>query len=225
MKVLVVGEGPHDVGRRDVWCARTHTYVNTEGWLQPIIRGIRAGTEIAFTAETRNGLKLMPRDVARLRPLPAGHGAKALFAKRLALVAKYDVVVYMVDADSTDPSRWNEIVSEIAAGFDAIEGDVACIACVPMAASESWLLADLAAWQAVAGKSPSLPVAPEQAWGARNDPQGGHPHRLFSRICDEVDVKDCTETRGEIASASSLQTLAGRCPVSYPPFAAALMAA
>lgn len=225
MKVLVVGEGPGDIGRRDVWCPRTKDYINLEGWLQPVIRLVRPDDTITFIAETRKGLKLQPREISQLRPLPSGHGAKALFAKRMAIVASYDVVVYLVDADSSDVSRWREIISEVQAGFDALEGEVACIACVPMSMSESWLLADARAWECCSGAPQKLPANPESLWGGRDDPDGQHPHRVFAYVCRQAGVDDNSVTRNNLAVATDLQRLAARCPTSFPPFADALRAA
>ncbi len=219
--MLLCGEGPHDIGQPNCWDARTNAYVVLDGWMQPIVRSA-VNAEPEFSVRRRVELQVQPRNLKRRR-LPPGHGAKAYLAKRAAFTGRYDVVIYMVDADSNDTRQWQRIVAEIEAGFLALEANVLCIACVPMAASERWLLSDPNAWAVVAGyDGAGLPARPEAIWGARHDPASNHPHRLFFRICDAAGVPDDRETRALIAEAMSLQTARVRCPISVKPFLAAL---
>ena len=118
--------------------------------MQPFVRHALAGSPV-FSIRGRNELQLQPRDPDRRR-LPDGHGAKAFLAKRMAVTGGYDIVIFMVDADSNEVGDWRRIVDEIDAGFQALVADIRCVACVPMAASESWLLSDAQAWRIVAGR-------------------------------------------------------------------------
>jgi hypothetical protein len=121
------------------------------------------------------------------------------------VIGGYDILIYMADADSNDLHDWTRIVAEIEAGFALLAYHIRCIACVPMAASESWLLSDPDAWATVAGyDGADLPPRPEAIWGERDDPTGNHPHRLFFRICDAAGVTDDRDTRVRIAEATAL---------------------
>lgn len=225
MKVLLVGEGPHDIGLRDEWCPRSRKYVDLEGWLQPIVRRSCPAQTLEIRAEKRSGIKIDVQDRRRLQPLPAGHGAKALLAKRTAIVAGCDLVVYMVDCDDTDVRRWREIVAEIEDGFAALNGDVKCVACVPMSASESWMLSDQNAWHSLFGLDNPLPARPEMLWGRRDDPAGSHPHRIFARFCHAVGIEDNRDCRLRLAEVIDLDQLKLACPSSFPPFSDSLQLA
>lgn len=221
--MLICGEGPHEIGVRDHWDERLRKYVQLDGWMQPIIRRTLTD-EIDCNVRTRRELQVLSRDPLKRR-LPEGHGAKAYLAKREAITGGYDMLIFMVDADSNDIRTWHRIVAEIKAGFDLLSGEIRCIPCVPMAASESWLLSDPAAWNREASYSgKNLPPRPEAIWGARDDPTGNHPHRIFLRICIEADVADDREIRMRIAGAMNLEHSRARCPLSMEPFLAELEA-
>ncbi len=224
MKVLLCGEGPHDIGLPNEWDPRRKEYISLEGWMQPIVRQA-LGVAPDYAVRVRKDLQFLPKEQARLS-LPAGHGAKAFLAKRLAVAGEYDAVIFMADADSPDVRDWRRIVGEIEAGFALLEHAIPSIACVPMAASESWLLADPDAWRTVADYDGSnLPRHPELIWGAHDDPDGDRPHPYFCRICGEAGVPDDRDTRQRIAEAMSLVTARRRCPISMEPFLQRFLAA
>jgi hypothetical protein len=223
LKVLLCGEGPHDIGIPDHWDARRREYVALDGWMQPIVGRVLAGSP-EFSARKRNELQVQQRDPNKRR-LPEGHGAKAYLAKRAAVTGSYDVLIFMVDADSNDFRDWQRIVAEIEAGFALLDACIRCIACVPMAASESWLLSDPQAWATVADyNGANLPPRPETIWGARDNPAGNHPHRLFFRVCEAAGVSDDLDTRVRVAAATTVAIARARCPMSMEPFIAALEA-
>lgn len=126
----------------------------------------------------------------------------------------------MADADSNDPGDWREKYDEIRAGFERINNEVKAIACVPMSASESWLLSDANAWREMGLQDCGiLPTEPEKIWGERRNPDGDHPHQFFARICRAAHVCDDRETRVNVASVSNSQILEEKCPISYACFA------
>lgn len=223
MKVLLCGEGSHDIGVSAAWDPQRRDYVELFGWLQPIVISA-LGEAPSFEVRRRIELQLLSKDPNR-RSLPGGHGAKAYLAKRAAVTEGFDLLVFMVDADSPTIGDWRRIVTEVEAGFALIDDDVRCVACVPMSASESWLLADPAAWVAVTGYTGAgLPARPERIWGERDDPNANHPHRYFARICHAAGVDDGREIRMLIADAIDLQSARARCPRSMEPFLTALAA-
>jgi hypothetical protein len=218
IRILLCGEGVTDVGQKQVWNKRKGESTNNEGWLQPIVRKILR-RRTSFEIRTRNELIQLPRDVKKHKPLPPGHGAKALMAKSIATREGLDAVIYMVDADGKEHRNWQEKRQEIMNGFDHLESDIPSIACVPKCTSESWLLSDENAWLHVGlSGTKFLPENPEAGWGKRNDPKGGHPHQTFARACKGAGVKDSRETRVDLANAIDLTVLAQKCPVSFGAF-------
>jgi hypothetical protein len=161
----------------------------------------------------------------KLGPRPPGHGRKAKLARFIAGNEEFDAVVFMADADSNVKKDWQAIVAEIEAGFASLADGPPGIPCVPMSTSESWLLADPAAWTALGLKNLKvLPKKPESIWGQPNDPQDNHPHQVMARACAEAQAPDSLETRRVLADASDLVTLRSQCPVSYAPFHDAMAA-
>lgn len=221
MRALLCGEGPHDIGIPKAWDARRKEYVELFGWLQPLVTAA-LGTVPRFEVRRRVELQILNRDPSK-RKLPGGHGTKAYLAKRAAVTEGFDLLVFMADADSPDIGDWKRIVGEIEAGFALINGPTRCVACVPMSASESWLLADPAAWVAVTGHGAALPVKPEQIWGRRDDPVANHPHRYFARTCDTAGINDDRETRARISEATDIRVAREKCPQSMEPFLTALV--
>ena len=96
---------------------------------------------------------------------------------------RFDLVIFMADTDSVDDRDWDQHHAWIADGFSRIPEGPPGVACLPKCASESWLLSDEAAWTQLGLGDPSeLPDRPEVLSGARGDPEGNHPHRLFARV-------------------------------------------
>lgn len=225
MKALLCGEGAHEIGQRH-WSPRTHEWIESRGWLQEVV-DLVAKQPLELEGKLRRDLAILPRDSRRFRPLPLGHGAKALASALLARSVGAEISVFMADADSNDPGRTHEIRSQIQAGFAAaIDAGITVkgIACVAMASSESWLLADAESWVRVSGVSPDLPPDPELIWGGRTDPEGNHPKQYFGRTVLAAGLDDSTDTRNRLAAAVSVDVLAEKCPNSFAPFATELAA-
>jgi hypothetical protein len=220
MKILLCGEGAHDIGEPYVWSTRDQKYVSVEGWMQAFCRKI-LGNEIPieFEVRKRKDILLIGRDASRHNPLPAGHGAKSLAARLAAEREGFAAIVFMVDADTKNAADWRQKRKEVVNGFGRAQNSVPAVACVPMSASESWLLADSCAWARIGLADPAmLPQRPEEIWGARNDPDGDHPHQFFRRVCRAISVADNRETRYQIALDSNLSALSNRCKLSFETF-------
>lgn len=220
MRVLIVGEGPADIGYPDAWDSRTKRQMPLPGWLQTLLaRMAKPGQALEMTAIRRDQIFLTDRQRQTNRPLPAGHGHKALAARLKAKLERYDAVVFMVDTDSPDDKDWHRHHGQISDGFQRLPDGPAAIICLPKSTSESWLLADRNAWAALGlPEADELPAAPEDLWGPRNDPAGDHPHQRFARTCQAAGVDDCRETRVAIAQQSDPRTLATRCRLSFTAF-------
>ncbi|MEO6216713.1 MAG: hypothetical protein ABIO86_11830 [Sphingomonas sp.] len=227
MKILICAEGKNDIGCKDRWDDKSKSYVNTHGWMQPMIYKVNDNNNNLIINEIRRqDLTILPKNGKVYQPWPHGHGAKALLAKRYAVSGSYDVVIFMVDADSVAENRWTDISNEIDEGFSKINGDVVCITCIPVSMSESWLLADKESWLLATGYGgDGLPDQPENIWGARNDPAGNHPHRLFARICLDAEVEDSSDLRALLSEHADIIVVANRCPISFAPYLNALQVA
>jgi hypothetical protein len=227
MRVLVIGEGPHDIGERDQWCARTKTYIDLPGWLHIFLRKfVEPNKSIEITSLRSREILLTDRLRRENMPLPARHGAKALAAMFKAKSEGFDLLVFMADTDSNDDRDWDQHHACIIEGFSKIPNGPFAIACLPKSASESWLLSDEAAWNKLGLPDLSpLPTRPETLSGDRNNPEGNHPHRIFTRVCGQASVSDSRETRVEVAEGSMLATVARKCPKSFGAFWKELAAA
>ena len=213
VRVFVCGEGRHDIGT----AIDEIRYDETEGWLQCLLRRL-LGDEVEFVAVRRNRLVIQRREQRKYRPLPMGHGTKALAAKLRAKAEGFDIVVFMADADSRRVRDWRRIRDQIYAGFDFIDG-VAAVPCVPMSTSESWLLSDIVAWVELGLVDESaLPRRPEHIWGSRTDSGSNHPHQYFRRVCENAGVSDSQDTRVQLALRLNVDTVRRACPTSFDSF-------
>ena len=215
VRVMLCGEGAQDIGRVENWSINPGPEEQSEGWLQPLIR--KALGESVFSIIPRKKLVRLPGRPA-IKPTPGGHGAKSSLAKIRAIQECCDVLVFMVDADTTSIKDWKSIVTEVEAGFDAVDGDVHCVACVPLSTSESWLLSDLESWTELGANTIVLPKKPEQLWGERHDPVGNHPKNVFARTCKEANLDDCVETRSLLMTYADPAQISKKCGNSFPPF-------
>lgn len=160
--VLIYGEGPNEIGRRK-WSKQLQDFEVSEGWLQPIVRRLRA-SDGGIDAKALKELIVLPgRDV---RPLK-GLAHKAQIAKLKAGTEGYSGVVVATDADSADRRAHDAKRNEIEAGYATIVNDVVAVTCVPMATSEAWLLTDREAWEAIGAIDfGEWPKRPEELLGA-----------------------------------------------------------
>jgi len=228
-RILLCGEGPQDIGADPYEEAGSRHMVNLEGWMQPLIRKLAdCDAYLDFVRFPRSRALAMPRNRAPRSDLP-GHALAAFNAMRQAVIDQCDIVVFMADNDrgkQRDRKRWREICEQVWAGFEAAGTPVCGVACIPISASEAWLLADHAAWGALGlADASDLPgVRSEAIWGERDDPDGNHPHRYFKRICRKAGQDDTAHTRNLLGEHLSLTTLEANCPVSFVPFARAMKA-
>lgn len=214
MKILVVGEGPHDIGGSE-WSSSKGEYDRLPGWLHVILEKL-CGQQIEIEAIDR---KQLASPSKKHQPLPDRHGGKALAARLKAKTDECNLVVFMADTDSKDDRDWREHYDCILDGFSRIADGPPAVACLPKSASESWLLADTEAWRILGLTALNqLPREPEKLSGKRNDPKGDHPHRIFTRICGMADVKDGRETRVDVLRHSNPDTLQQKCPLSFGAF-------
>lgn len=214
-RILICGEGFNDIGRRE-WNKREGEFATLPGWLQPMVARLRSSDGDADAIALKE-LITFPGRGAR----PAGGLArKAQIAKFRAGTEGFSGVVVATDADSADPRVHAAKAGQIIEGFGSVDNGVTGVACVPMATSEAWLLADRNAWAALRAEAfGEWPSHPERCWGRPHDLASGHPKMLFARICRNNDIADNTDTRTRLAATSAIDELCRRAPVSFPPFA------
>lgn len=220
MRVLLCGEGLHEIGDPDCWSDRQQCYLSLPGWLHIFARRLLEHCDdVEFEVKRRSELVLLPRLRRGYQPAPDGHGAKALIAKFIAGNEGYDVVVFMADHDGTSKREWKIKHAQIIEGFDRVDNEVIGIACLPMTASESWLLADEGVWQELGLEDKNLlPKKPEEMSGDKHDPRSNDPHRCFERVCGSAGVKDDRGTRVKVSKVINFDKLEEKCPVSFIPF-------
>lgn len=229
MRALIVGEGRHDVG-----LPHPETGGSNEGalgWAHGMFKHLLGPGE---TLEADNvsfkRIPSLPKPTRKYQPLPKGSGHAALKAKIYADLHAddFDVFIFVTDADTDEAAGWREKCREVEEGLSKVDSDLPHVIAVPKSTSESWLLADAAAWAGAglddAGRK--LPSQPEECLGKPSDPQSGHPKMVFERLSEEARLLNGsgTENRQEIAALSDPLVIARKCPLSFRAFWAGLHA-
>jgi hypothetical protein len=221
----LVGEGPHDIGD----LADHPTYRRgREGFLQPVVRRL-AGSGVTF-----DGQKITQLPSKRLGDAASAMRRRAGQALSLANANGADMVVFATDLDRTGGTRasaterrrrWKERSDDIQAGFDAARAQTPALACtravaaIPCRMVESWALGDRRAVASVAEGALGCEWSePEALWGKEGDPSSSHPKCVIDRALGRRHTR---EDLAAIAKAADIDTLVGRCPLSFKPFARA----
>lgn len=228
-KILLCGEGPQDMGANPINDPRTGQISNLEGWMQPLIRKLADDDAILdFIRLPRQRLMSMTGGKAPRLDLP-GHAQAAYNAMRQAVLEDCSIVVFMVDNDhpnGRDRTKWRTICEQVWTGYKKAGQPVCGVACIPISASEAWLLADAEAWKQVG--HPDCSQLPgnraECIWGIKGDPDGNRPHEYFARMCRLANLNDNAPDRNLLAEHISTATLKTNCPSSFAPFAEAMEA-
>jgi hypothetical protein len=224
-KVLLVGEGPCDIGDLAIEPAYRE---GREGFLQPLLRSM-VGDEVELEFEGRKLVHLPkePRTRSRAGKLQAENASRAL---ALASALDMNALVLAFDTDKTPgvrarraerQRRLRELRESAERGFAhtrALDEDAAAIQtaiAIPCRMIEAWALADQEALARLLDVSDhDLEYgAPEDLWGDEEDPGSDHPKCVWRRV---------TEGRielSEIGAEATPPALAKACPDSFPPFA------
>lgn len=220
MRILVVGEGVHDVGIRKYWSPQKKNYQSLPGWLQIILQRLAHDTEIEIDTLTRADLTFTVRDRKTLQPLPKGHGAKAALARYRAQLGEYDAVVFMADLDRESAADWKQHHKWVLEGFEKIPDGPPAVVCLPKHTSESWMLSDSNAWASMGlSDLTMLPKKPEEQWGEEKDPKSSHPKQIFGRAKDSCQSHlDDREFRVQIVEKSDINIIDKKCPLSFRKF-------
>jgi len=225
-KVLLVGEGPCDIGDLAVQPAYRE---GREGFLQPLLRSM-VGEEIELELEGRKLVHLPkePRTRRRAGELQAENASRAL---ALASALDANALVLAFDTDKTPGARakrlerrrrLRELRASAERGFEHTRADdedaagIQTAIAIPCRMIEAWGLGDRAALAKLLEVSArDLDYGePEDLWGDEEDPGSDHPKCVWQRV---------TAGRlafSEIGAEADPAALAKACPDSFPPFAA-----
>ncbi|HPV00639.1 MAG TPA: hypothetical protein PLR23_06680 [Candidatus Cloacimonas acidaminovorans] len=206
IKVIVCGEGPTDVGKKDC---------DTSEWIPgPAIAYIKNASTPKLQIDGIQKNKLPRIQKAKCKK---GHSVKAERLCRYAILKSYKVAICYVDCDNND---FETIYQDITFGFSFYSNQVIGIPMIPKAMIESWLLADEKAFIKVFGKKPSkppLPKKPESLWGKKEDPNSNYPKKVLKLIVSQFNNKP-EDWRYALARNSNSKTLLLKCPESYGRF-------
>ena len=206
IKVIVCGEGPTDVGKREY---------NTSHWIDgPAVAYIKNAStkELQIDGIEKNELPRMQKVKCK-----KGHSVRAERLGRYAILHSYKVAICYVDCDN---NAFENIYNEISEGFSYFQNAVIGIPMIPKAMIESWLLADENAYLKVFGGKPSkppLPKEPESLWGKKEDPISNYPKNFLKRIVSQFN-REPEGWRYALARNSNSKTLLLKCPISYGRF-------
>ena len=224
-KVLLVGEGPSDIGD----LADQPSYrEGRDGFLQPLLRKM-VGEDVDLEFD---GCKLMhlpkkPLGKSNAGRLQAKNASRAL---AMASAGGMNALVLAFDTDKSpgDPAKRIErkrrlhlLRASAERGFaherehDEAAETIQTVIAVPCRMIEAWALGDRKALADLL----DLPAEsldydePEELWGDEDDESSGHPKRVWRRVTEKrIDF-------AEIGAKAAPSTLAKTCPDSFPPFA------
>lgn len=208
MKILIMGEGPTDVGYID----------NQTGFVE--------GPVCVLLRHSQRSLRTLH-----------GQGKYAWWEKEKAIEEGADVALFYCDADreggedSRDrkncKKRFDEVKKGIEDGFAAYEGEnqVRTMAVVAVKMIESWLMADPESFNKAFGKPKNsksnrnmFPKNPELEWGAKNQPQSNYPKNQIKRILDQYQQEPNRDTFRKLAEEANIDVLKEKCPISFSDF-------
>ena len=166
---------------------------------------------------------------------------KSIPARKFQIYMKqnqYKQGIYYCDADREPGKnnsekqavrRFEDVYEEVDTGANPDPNHREIIPMVALHMIESWLLADLKAFENVYGKRAveragiSLPHKPEVIWGDKRNPQSDYPKNFLKRICEQLSkFNKISFDKGlyvSLAENTDVNLLKEKCPVSFGRFA------
>ena len=215
MRVLFVGEGPHDIGRRDAF--------NPDESQRPGVVQVLARKVCSHLADDSPALRWS--ELARFHPdaKKRGFGAKM---KAAALIAERRLgcvgIVCVTDRDRDD-----DRVRQIAEGAEALRGTTRVASGIAVESVEAWTLG---APEAIAEElgldekavRQSYPGAHVEALYQNSGHLDHRPKDLVEKIADRSGREPGQEFRVRVAERTNVSRLERACPAGFAPFAASL---
>lgn len=219
-RVLLVAEGPSELGHESLWSKPRRKRAVREGYFQPMIRRL-IDSDALIDAQRIVNLPPTPKRLA-------GHADRAAAALVLASTQGYDVLVYVKDVDRSGGTKAGAVerrkklalvAREIRKGLQSVpDATTRAIQATPCRMLECWALADANALAELASKEgdpTSVPKTPEDSWGHDADPTSNHPKCALKRVLGRDAGSDDFAT---LAESSDLEVVRERCPDSFVPF-------
>ena len=218
MKVLFVGEGPHDVGR------------DTGGSQPWQAGGVVTGLARRVCPSIDEAVALSWRDLSRFTPRRRSDLAAKVAAAILVSSSRFgcEGTVCVADSDR-HPERIAELREGRARGLNAINKPHRVVCGLAVESIESWTLGAQDALSGVIG----VPLADIQneyqahdaeSFYQNSDKESQKPKDLLQRLAELGGMVDCQTLREDIASQTNVEALMRACPRGFGPFAKELIA-
>lgn len=221
MRVLFVGEGPHDIGRGGT----SHAEPGQAAGVVPALAR-RVLPDLAA-----DSLALRFCDLPRFSPGPGGRGfAGKVAAAILISQRRYGLAGTICVADrDRDRQRLPAMQEGRTRGLAAVAVPHAVVCAVAVESIEAWTLgARQALGQELAIPAPELarrlPADVEALSESSGKPER-RPKRLLSELAEAAHRQDCSDLRTRIAEATDVQELSQACREGFAPFVRELRAA
>ncbi|MBS2017023.1 MAG: hypothetical protein JST00_29315 [Deltaproteobacteria bacterium] len=222
LRVLVVAEGPSEIGDLDALAGHKRRGNGREGYIPAMLRKL-LGADLQIDAQRVTRIGRWGR-----KPRLAGEGDRAAQAVLVAETLGCELLVFVRDVDREQGAKRNNVErrrklrtmhDEIDAGFEAAAStSVIPIKGTPCRMIEAWALGDREALKAAGvdeRRLGGLPPWPEETWGREADPTSDHPKCILRRVFERHPSASDFE---QIARESRPDHLAKTCPDSFKPF-------
>ena len=226
MKIVIMGEGPTDVGCKDYYQTGFR-----EGPVCVLLRRMLGNNpfEIIFKekADRKKNDKKRGKINHRQRSLShlKGQGIFSYWAKEQAIEEGADAVLFYSDSDREGgkdcreykvcKKRFDEVKEGIEGGFLACKGKskIYTMAVVAVKMIESWLMADPESFDKAFGKLKNrkanqiFPKNPELEWRAKTDPQRNYPKNQIKRILSLYQQESNREVFQKLAEEADINVI------------------
>jgi hypothetical protein len=214
LKVLVLGEGPHEIGRK-----LDQVLSNDELPALPILvrRILGDGRSVSFECRSfKNETKARVKDMVTTR-VGARAGAISRKVAQAIQMAKrqFDAVVVVIDRDRKLDS---EKIAALREGRNSAATKPRCPTCAvgtPVETFDAWMIADSKAVQKAEGNPDHCHPTPEGLAGKEGS--GNHPKDRAAKVFGSSDRLG--EKYRMVAEEVDLKQLQNSCPEGFKPFA------
>ena len=204
IRVLLCSEGKTDQGYE---AYHDGEYTHCAGVMQIFLQKLAHDQKLCFVTKKR-------RDIEEFRVYTRKYEAKEHYiGRKLAAIARQEECKYIAYHRDEDNKGFDNIYNTVHSYFTvAKEGEISCLAIVPMHMTESWLLSDADAFPSNPC-NPALPKHPEKTWGKKGSDR--HPKKYLERVLRQFNSQPCADTYSEIADKSCVEVIRKRCPISF----------
>jgi hypothetical protein len=219
MKVLFVGEGPHDVGSSEF----APKPQQASGVVPCLSRKVCPDIGIDSVAFYWREIPVLNREKKK-------RGFAAKVASAIVLSNKYQCqgTICVTDRDG-DETRLGSMEEGIERGKSVVGNEHRVVCGVAVESVESWTLGAPVAMASVLNEPKAnilkfyAPTAVEE-FNQCSGKQEKRPKHLLKSIAEGKHKKDCVEWREEIANATDLDELCENCKIGFEPFRRKLVA-